>query len=132
MPFLIFLILLAGPIAEIYVLLAAGGAFGVWPVVAACVATAAIGAAVIRFQGLSALTKAQADIAAGRPPVASAIDGVFLLIAAPLLMTPGFLTDALGFLLLVPPLRQGLARAALRWVSAKIAAGESIVIIRRP
>lgn len=132
MPFVIFLILLAGPVAEIYVLLAAGGIFGVWPVVAACIATAAIGAAVIRFQGLSALANAQADIAAGRPPVAAVVDGVFLLIAAPLLMTPGFITDTLGFLLLVPPIRQGIARAALRWVSARIAAGESIVIIRRP
>ena len=50
----------------------------------------------------------------------SAVDGALLIVAAPLLMTPGFITDAAGFLLLVPPLRRALARMALRTVRARI------------
>ena len=109
-----FLLLIAlfiiGPIAEIYVLLTAGGLFGVWPVVIACVATALIGGFILRIQGLAAIDAARRDLAEGRPPVEAAADGVFLIVAAPLLMTPGFLTDAAGFLLLVPPVRRLIAR----------------------
>ena len=102
-----------GPIAEIYVLLAAGGAFGVWPVVGACVATAVIG------------------LDEGRAPVEAVADGVFLVIAAPFLMTPGFITDAIGFLLLIPPVRRAIAREALRRLRRNIETGETRVYYRR-
>lgn len=120
-----------GPIAEIYVLLTVGGALGVWPVVGACLATAVIGGAIVRFQGLAALASARADIEAGRAPVEAACDGVFLLLAAPLLMTPGFITDTLGFLLLIPPVRRWIARRALLWLRRQIDAGAARVSIRR-
>jgi UPF0716 protein FxsA len=120
-----------GPIAEIYVLLAAGNAFGVWPVIGACIATAVIGGAILRWQGISALRSAQADIHDGRVPVEAAADAVFLIIAAPLLMTPGFITDTLGFLLLIPPARRFFVREALRRIRRSIESGETRVIVRR-
>jgi len=130
-----FIILLAlfvaGPIAEIYVLLAAGGAFGVWPVVLACMGTAVLGGFILRLQGLAALNNARRDLDEGKPPVAAAADGIFLLIAAPFLMTPGFLTDAIGFLLLVPPVRRWIARAALGWLKKRIDNGEAAFVVRR-
>lgn len=120
-----------GPIAEIYVLLTVGGALGALPVVGACLATAVIGGAIVRFQGLAALVSARAALDEGRVPVEAAADGVFLLLAAPLLMTPGFITDTLGFLLLIPPVRRWIARRALLWLRRQIDAGTARVSIRR-
>ena len=128
--FLIALFVIA-PIAEIYVLLAAGGAFGVWPVIFACVATAVIGGFLLRLQGLKAIAGAQRDLQDGKVPVEAAVDGVFLAIAAPMLMLPGFLTDALGFLLLTPPFRHAVARAAFARLKRSIDQGETRVEFRR-
>lgn len=121
-----------GPIAEIYVLLTAGSAFGVMPVIAACLATAFLGGWIIRLQGLAALRQAQHDINEGRPPVSSAVNGALLLVAAPLLMTPGFLTDALGFALLIPPVRILLGKLALERIRKRIERGDAKVTIIRP
>jgi UPF0716 protein FxsA len=120
-----------GPVAEIYVLLAAGSALGVLPVIAACLATAMLGGWIIRLQGLAALNGARRDLEAGRAPVDSAVDGALLLVAAPLLMTPGFITDAAGFLLLVPAIRRFLGRAALRAIRRRLDRGEATITIRR-
>ena len=131
---LIFLITLfiIGPIAEIYVLLAAGSTFGVLPVIGACLATAFLGGWIIRLQGLAALNIAQQDMRDGRLPVASAINGALLIVAAPFLMTPGFLTDAIGFALLIPPLRLFLARLAIKHIKKRIDRGEATITIIRP
>ncbi len=130
--FILLIVFVLAPIAEIYVLLAAGSAFGVLPVVGACLATALIGGWIIRAQGLAALEKARLDLGAGRPPVAAALDGALLVVAAPFLMTPGFLTDALGFALLVPPVRRLIARAALREIKRRIDRGDATITIHRP
>ena len=129
---ILILAFIVAPIIEIYVLLQAGEAFGVLPVIAACIATAIIGGALIRFQGLQARAAAQRDLAAGKPPVDSAVDGALLAIAAPFLMTPGFVTDALGFLLLTPPVRRAIARRAIRWIRRKIDERNGVITIRRP
>ncbi len=120
-----------GPIAEIAVLLAAGDAFGVLPVVAACIATAIIGGVLLRIQGFAAIRSAQNNMADGKIPVEAAVDGVFLAIAAPFLMTPGFLTDIVGFSLLVPPVRRLLARAALNRFRRAVERGDATITVRR-
>lgn len=114
MPLLLFFLLIGMPILEIFVIVKAGGAIGWLSVIGLTILTAVVGTAVIRWQGLTALRQVQSSMADGRVPVAPAIDGVFLIIAAPLLMTPGFVTDAFGFLILIPAVRHALARAALR------------------
>ena len=120
MLFALILLFILGPIAEIDVLLTAAEAFGVLPVIGACLLTAFLVGFIIRLKGLAALNAARSDLQTGRLPVDSAVDGALLIVAAPLLMTPGFITDAAGFLLLVPPLRRALARMALRTVRARI------------
>jgi UPF0716 protein FxsA len=130
--FILLIVFVLGPIAEIYVLLAAGDAFGVLPVVGACLATALIGGWVIRAQGLATLENARRDLNAGKPPVAAALDGALLVVAAPLLMTPGFLTDAVGFALLVPPVRRFIGRMALREIKRRIDRGDATITIHRP
>ena len=127
---LIVLFILA-PIAEIYVLLTAGSVFGVWPVIAACLGTAFLGGWLIRLPGAAALNAARADMNTGRLPVASAVDGALLFAAAPLLMTPGFITDILGFSLLVPPIRRALARFVLAKIKRRIERGDATITIRR-
>ncbi|MCK5750983.1 MAG: FxsA family protein, partial [Oricola sp.] len=94
MLFALVALFIIGPIAEIYVLLTAAEAFGVFPVIAMCLLTAFLGGFIIRWQGLQALNAARSDLQTGRLPVDSAVDGALLIVAAPLLMTPGFLTDA--------------------------------------
>jgi len=130
--FILLILFVLGPIAEIYVLLAAGSAFGILPVVGACLATAVIGGTVIRLQGLAALENARRDLNAGRPPVTAAIDGALLVVAAPFLMTPGFLTDAAGFALLIPPVRRLLARLALKEIKKRVDRGDATITIHRP
>ncbi len=113
-------------------LLAAGAAFGALPVIAACLATAFAGGWIIRLQGLAALNTARRDFDAGRLPVSSAIDGALLVVAAPFLMTPGFITDAIGFLLLIPPFRRALARFVLREIQKRVNRSEATITIHRP
>ncbi|MBT8473313.1 MAG: FxsA family protein [Marinicaulis sp.] len=133
---MIFLIIVALffliPIAEIYVLLSAGDAFGIWPVIAACLGTAILGGAIIRMQGAAALNTARKDLNEGRPPVDSAVDGALLVVAAPFLMTPGFLTDFIGFCLLTPPIRRVIGRMAMRAIKRRIDKGNATITINRP
>ncbi|MEM8770010.1 MAG: FxsA family protein [Pseudomonadota bacterium] len=130
--FALVLLFVIGPIAEIYVLLSAGAVFGVLPVVLACIVTAILGGWIIRLQGLAAMNAARRDLETGRPPVSSAVDGALLVVAAPFLMTPGFLTDAVGFALLIPAVRRNLGRLALAEIRKRIDRGDGkFTIIRR-
>jgi UPF0716 protein FxsA len=130
MALLFFFLLIIMPIVEIFLLIQGAMAFGVVPVILLTIGTAALGTFLIKRQGLKALSELRGDMAAGRPPVGSVVDGAALLVAAPLLMTPGFVTDIFGFLLLVPPLRREVARAVLRRVK-KMSDEGRIVIMRR-
>lgn len=123
LPFL-FLILIGAPLLEVFLLVKAGSAIGAFPVIGLCVLTAVIGAALLRLQSRDALNQLRADMEANRPPVEPAVHGVLLLAAAPLLLTPGFATDAVGFLLLVPAVRRIIGRRALRWLRERIDRGE--------
>lgn len=106
------------PIVEIAVIIEIGGLIGTWPTVALIVATAMAGTAMVRAQGFQILTRAQDSLARGRFPAEQLFDGVSLFAAGLLLLTPGFVTDAFGLILLVPPLRRAIAgwiwRQALR------------------
>lgn len=135
MPFLIILIFLGIPILEIAVFIQAGNLIGLWPTLAAVVATAVIGAALIRAQGTAALNRARRSLAEDRVPVAEAFTGLCLLVAGALLLTPGFVTDTAGFLLLVPPLREAagkrLLAALLRSPNTRVWVGGEAVVTRR-
>jgi UPF0716 protein FxsA len=106
---LFLLLFISIPLIEIYLLIEVGGAIGALPTVIAVVSTAVLGITLIRIQGFSTLQKAQHSMAQGVPPAMEMFEGVMLLIAALCLLMPGFFTDTLGFLLLVPPLRKLLA-----------------------
>ena len=103
---LLFLLFVTVPIAEIYLLLEVGGIIGAIPTIGLVVLTAAAGAALVRAQGFSTIAQVRRSMEAGEVPAVAIIEGIFLLVAGALLLTPGFLTDAIGFGCLVPPLRR--------------------------
>lgn len=113
----IFAILVAVPVIEIALFIELGGFIGLWPTIGLIILTAIIGAALLRMQGFSAMAKLQASLAEGGDPRGPMAHGVMILIAGLLMLTPGFFTDAIGFALLVPPVRQAL----ITWIGPKLA-----------
>lgn len=112
-PVLLLLFLLV-PIVEIYLLISIGGVIGAFPTVVLVILTAVIGAALARYQGLATLQRLQATMARGETPAIEMFEGVLLLVGALLLLTPGFMTDLLGFACLIPATRRALAFWGLR------------------
>lgn len=111
MPALILFALFVGvPIVEIGLFIQVGGFIGLWPTLFIVIATALAGTALLRAQGFGVMARAQEALNRGEVPVDQAIHGVFLLVAGLLLLTPGFMTDAFGFALFVPPVRLALGR----------------------
>lgn len=115
MPFLIVFLLV--PILELWLVIRVGGLIGAWPTVALVIAAAVAGAILVRIQGFAVLQRARVALAAGEFPTASLFDGLFVLFAGLLLITPGFLTDIIGILLFIPPLRRWLGAALWDWIS---------------
>lgn len=105
---LLFTLFLLVPLLEIYLLIKVGGIIGAVPTVFMVVFTAVLGGFLLRHQGLYTLAKAQTALARGELPTVAMLEGVVILISGALLLTPGFFTDALGFLGLIPPLRHWL------------------------
>ena len=114
MPLLILALLIGVPLAEIALFIEIGGFIGLWPTIATVILTAVLGTALLRQQGMATLRRAQMEMDAQRLPVRELFDGACLLVAGVLLLTPGFLTDAVGFILLVPPLRRTLGMGIWR------------------
>lgn len=111
---LLFIVFLVVPLVEIWLLIEVGSVIGaIWTVILV-VLTAIIGAALVRAQGLATLSRAQAQLRAGELPAVEMFEGVALIVAGALLLTPGFFTDAVGFTLLVPPLRRWLIRTVMQ------------------
>lgn len=102
------------PVLEIYLLIKVGSIIGAVPTILIVVFTAVLGAYLLRMQGFATMTRLQTSVAQGQLPAATMVEGALLLLAGALLLTPGFFTDAVGFILLVPPLRRRLAEWLLR------------------
>ncbi len=114
-PFAVLLALLvAVPLLELWLLIEIGSRIGALTTVALVVLTAVLGAALLRWQGFETLRRAQEALARGVPPAVELVEGALLVVAGAFLLTPGFLTDAVGFALLVPDVRHAAAVALLR------------------
>ncbi len=110
------------PIVEIYLLIKVGQVIGAGWTIALVVLTAVIGVWLLRLQGLSTLLRARQKLEHDELPAQELLEGMGLVVAGALLLTPGFFTDAVGFLLLLPPTRRWLVRrlAARLVVSAGV------------
>ncbi len=94
------------PIVEIYLLIQLGGLVGVMPTIGLIVLTAVVGVMLLRVQGLRTYQRFGQALSQGRMPTTEILEGVVLLVGGALLLTPGFFTDAVGFVCLVPFLRR--------------------------
>lgn len=110
---ILFLAVLALPFAEIYLLLTVGSVIGAVPTVFLVILTAILGASLLRRQGFAAFQRFQSSLAQGVMPAYEMVEGLIVLLGGVLLLTPGFITDLIGFACLTPCFRQKLARHAL-------------------
>lgn len=117
--FLLVFLFIAVPIAEISVLIRVGSSIGVLNTIVFVIFTAVLGAYLVRQQGFATLSKLQEETNAGRVPAMQIAEGVALLFAGAVLMTPGFITDAVGFAILIPPVRQ----AFIAWAAKNLFKG---------
>ncbi len=108
------------PVLEIYLLIEVGEVAGALPTIGLCVLTGVVGAWLARGQGSLAMQRAQHKLERGELPTTEALDGAMILIAGVVLMTPGFVTDALGLLLLLPPTRAIARVYAIRWLRGRM------------
>ena len=111
---LLVVLFLVVPFVELFVIIQVGQAIGALPTVAVLVLVSVVGAWLVKREGLGVLRRARARMRSGEVPGAELTDGVLILFAGALLLTPGFLTDVLGILLLLPPVRAGMRRGATR------------------
>ena len=109
-----FLLFLLVPLLEIYFLIQVGSVVGAGTTVLLVVFTALLGAVLVRAQGFSTLARVQTQLARGNLPALEMLEGLLLFAAGALLLTPGFFTDAVGFVFLIPPLRRKIIAHILK------------------
>ena len=111
---LLVLLFIVVPLVELYVIIQVGQAIGVWWTLALLVADSVAGSVLMRSQGRAAWRRFQAALAEGRMPGREVLDGVLVIFGGAFLLTPGFATDVLGAILLVPPTRALVRRVLVR------------------
>jgi UPF0716 protein FxsA len=107
---IIFLVVLIIPFVEIYLLLQVGSLIGAFPTIFLVVFTAVLGSWLLKQQGFATLQRFQESLARGTLPAYEIIEGVLILLGGALLLTPGFITDMIGFVFLIPQLRGNIAK----------------------
>ena len=125
MALLLVLIFIVLPIAELYVIIKVGGAIGVLPTIALLIVDSFLGVALLRSQGRAAWRRFNEALAAGRVPAREVFDGTMIILGGAFLLTPGFITDAVGLLLLIPP-----TRAIFRGMVARLAVRRAAFTVR--
>ncbi|HWJ61795.1 MAG TPA: FxsA family protein [Acidimicrobiales bacterium] len=112
--FWLFLLFIVAPLAELYVIIQVASVIGGWETIALLIIESAIGAWLLKRQGIATLGKISQAVNEGRIPSNELIDGLLLLVAGALMLAPGFIGDVLGFLLIIP-----LTRVPFRMVLRK-------------
>ena len=114
------------PVVELAILIEIGKAISLGPTLGIIILTGVVGAALARHQGIRTLGRIQSDLAAGAIPTGPMVDGLLILIAGAVLITPGVITDTLGFALLVPFVRRRIRRWLRRYFERRI------IVVRPP
>ena len=114
-PVLIFLLLFVGiPLTELYFLIKVGSQIGAFPTIFLTIFTALLGGWMVRLQGFSTLLRVREAMERGEMPAIEMLEGAILLICGILLLLPGFITDVVGFIFLIPPVRRWLLTVGLQ------------------
>ncbi|WED21667.1 membrane protein FxsA [Vibrio sp. JC009] len=117
------LLFICVPIIEIGLFIQLGGFLGLWPTIALVIITAVVGASLVRSQGLQTLLSVQSRLQQGEIPAQQIVEGVMLAVSGVLLLTPGFMTDAMGMLVLLPAPRAALAKQIMSRVKVNTISG---------
>ena len=120
------------PLVELLLLIEIGQRIGTLPTIALIVVTGILGATLARQQGFRVLRQIQDEVAQGQVPTSAMVDGVIVLIAAAVLLTPGILTDAVGFACLVPAVRVRIRRLLRRRLERAVADADITIDVRKP
>lgn len=113
------------PVLEIYLFISIGGEIGVFNTLGVVVLTAIVGAWLTRSQGMAVLARIQQATGEGRVPADELVEGALILLAGAVLLTPGFFTDACGFLLLIPPTRAAFRDKLKTWFAEQAKRGQA-------
>lgn len=119
----LFILFTAIPVLELWLLIRIGQMIGAGPTILIVILTGVAGAHLTRQQGLSVWLQAQQEMMRGQFPQAALIDGILLLVAGVTLITPGFLTDVLGFAILFPATRVPLRSVLVDWLRRHVVTG---------
>ena len=117
------LLFVAVPLAELYVILKVGDTIGIWWTILLLVADSLLGSWLLRSQGRAVWRRFNEILAQGRVPHREVVDGVLVIFGGAFLITPGFLTDIVGLLLLLPPTRAIARRMLMRRMGGGAVAG---------
>jgi UPF0716 protein FxsA len=124
---IIFVLLLLVPIAELYVIVQVAGAIGIFETLGLLILISILGAWLLKQQGMATWLRLQQTLARGQVPAQEVTDGALILFGGALLLTPGFLTDCVGLVLLFPPTRAAVKRVArgifARWAQRRFVPG---------
>ncbi len=124
---LLFLLFLVTPVVEVVLIVRVAGAVGGLNTVALLILVSAVGAWMVRHQGLGILARARGELERGRVPSRELVDGLLVLLAGALMLTPGFATDAVGLLLLMAPTRAVVRSVASRRIGRRMESGRPVV-----
>lgn len=111
------------PLLELFILIQMGQMVGLWPTIGLVVLTGFAGATLARLEGLRTLWRIRGELARGRLPGQALFDGMAILVGGALLLTPGILTDLLGFSFLLPPTRRFLLGRIRRSLERRLKSG---------
>jgi len=115
MPIFLIVLFIVVPIAELYVIIKVGELIGIWPTLALLLADALLGSFLLKHQGRSAWRRFNEALAQRRFPGKEVVDGALIIVGGTLLLTPGFLSDIVGLILLIPPTRAVVRRLLRRF-----------------
>lgn len=124
----LFILFIIVPVIELYLLIRIGQVVGPLPVVGFLLISALVGSWLAQHQGFTVLRRIQEELAQGRLPAAQLLDGAMVLAGGVLLVLPGFLTDFIGLLLLVPITRAFCKRLLGLWLQKRLVRGQFVVI----
>jgi UPF0716 protein FxsA len=125
MPLLLLLFIVI-PLVELFVIIEVGRAIGVWPTIGLLFLDSILGAVLLRSQGRAVWRRFNEALAAGRVPHREVFDGALVIFGGALLLTPGFVTDVVGLLLLIPPSRALVRRFLGRMFAGRVALGPRV------
>lgn len=127
--FLLALVLLfvVGPIVELYVIIQVAHVIGGWETIALLLIESALGAWLMKRQGRGAWRRIQSQLQNHQLPTKELVDGALIIFAGALMLTPGFLTDVLGFVLLIPPTRAVVRALLMRRFARRLGTGFSLI-----